>query len=452
MTNLSSPRRPKFLAASLARQLALAVALASGTAVLTVPGFADAAHAQKKKKKDDEKAAAAQPQYSKAFVDAYQAIETSLKAPTADITALKPQIAALGPLAVSPDEKLALGGMLFNAGITGKDLVMQLDGAEMMLASGKVKPEEVGRFAFVASQLATSLQQYDKSRTYLQQAIDLNYSAPNVSTDDVKLNMAELYFTQDQNAEGLKYLKGIIEARKAAGQPIDPKWYRRGVQVAYTNEIVPDIYEFVQGWVITAPTPDNWRDAVNLTRNLNDYDGPVLLDLLRLGKKIGTLKDKNDYIFYIEAADTRRLPMEVKSVIDEANATGVIAKGADPWVDEQLKTASGLIAEDRAALPSLERDANAPTARLRTVLAAGDTFLSYGEYAKAVGFYEKALTMPEVDRDLALTRLGIAQIGSGNADAARATLAQVQGQRAPIAMLWSAYASQTAGGASASGG
>lgn len=447
MINISSPRRPT----SLARQLALAVALASGTAILAVPGFADAAHAQKKKKKDEE-AKAAGPVYSKEFVDAYQPLDALIKAPAADIAALKPQIAALAPLAVSPDEKLALGGMLFNAGITGKDLALQLQGAELMLASGKVKPEETGRFAFVASQLATAQQQYDKARTYLQQAIDLNYSAPNVTTDDVKLNMAELYFTQDQNVEGLKYLSEIIESRKAAGQPVDPKWYRRGVQVAYTNEIVPDIYQFVQGWVVTAPTPDNWRDAVNLTRNLNDYDGPVLLDLLRLGKKIGTLKDKNDYIFYIEAADTRRLPMEVKSVIDEANANGVIAKGADPWVDEQLKTANGLIAEDRAALPSLERDANKPAAQLRTVVAAGDTFLSYGEYAKAVGFYEKALTMAGVDRDLALTRLGIAQIGAGSADAARATLAQVQGQRAPIAMLWSAYASQTAGGAAASGG
>ena len=451
MTNLSSPRRPRFLAASLARQLALAVALASGTAVLAVPGFTDAAHAQKKKKKD-EAAEAGKPVYSKPFVDAYQPLDASIKAPGADVAALKPQIAAMIPLAVSPDEQLALGGMMFNAGITSQDLTLQLQGAELMLASGKVKPEETGRFAFVASQLATSQKQYDKARTYLQQAIDLNYSAPNVSTDDLKLNMAELYFTQERYAEGLKYLGDIIAARKAAGQPVDAKWYRRGVQIAYTNEIVPDVYQFVQGWVIESPTPDNWRDAVNLTRNLNDYDGPVLLDLLRLGKKVGTLKDKNDYIFYIESADTRRLPMEVKSVIDEANATGVIAKGADPWVDEQLRTASGLISEDRAALPSLERDANAPAAKLRTVLAAGDTFLSYGEYAKAAGFYERALSMPEVDRNLALTRLGIAQIGSGNAEAARATFAKVEGPRQPIAMLWSAYASQTAGGAAAVGG
>lgn len=451
MTNLSSPRRPTSLAASMGRQFALAVALASGTVVLAVPGFTDAAYAQKKKKKD-EAAEASKPVYSKAFVDAYTPVEAGLKAPVADVAALKPQIVALAPLAVSPDEQLALGGMMYNAGITAKDTALHLQGAEMMLASGKVKPEEVGRFAFTASQLAAQLQQYDKARTYLQQAIDLNYSSPNVAADDLKLNMAEIDFTQERYAEGLKYLKEIIEARKASGQPVNPNWYRRGVQIAYTHEIVPDIYEFVQGWVITAPTPDNWRDAVNLTRNLNEFDGPVLLDLLRLGKQIGTLKDKNDYIFYVEAADTRRLPNEVVSVINQARETKVLVKGTDPWVDEQFASAEGLIAEDRAALPSLERDANKPGALLRTVLAAGDTTLSYGEYAKAAGFYEKALTMAGVDRDLALTRLGIAQIGAGNAEAARATLAQVQGQRAPIAMLWSAYANQTAGEATATGG
>jgi tetratricopeptide (TPR) repeat protein len=439
VTNMSSPRAPT----RLARQLALAVALASGTAVLAVPGFAGAAYAQKKKK--DDKADAAKPVYSKEFVAAYQPIDTALRAPAADLAALKPQVLALLPLATSPDEQLALGGMMFNAGITGKDLPLQFQGVELMLASGKVKPEETGKFNLVAFQIANELKQYDKARGYLQKAIDLGYSAPNVSTSDLQMNMAELYFSEDRFTEGLKYLSDAIAAKKAAGQPVDVRWYKRGVSVAYTNEIVPQVYDFVQAWVSDYPTPENWRDAVNLTRNLNEYDGPVLLDLLRLGKKVGTLKEKNDYVFYIESADTRRLPVEVKAVIEDAYATGVIPKGSDSWVEEQFKTASGLIAEDQKALPVLERDANAPTARLRTVIAAGDTFLSYGEYAKAAGFYERSLTMPEVDRNLALTRLGIAQIGAGDVAAARATLAKVEGPRAPIAMLWTAYAEQAGG-------
>lgn len=444
MINLSSPRRP----AHLARHLALAVALASGTAILAVPGFTDAAHAQKKKKKDDQ-AEAGKPVYSKEFVAAYQPVDTALRAPGADIAAMKPQIDALLPLAVSPDERLALGGLIFNSGITAKDYPMQLQGMEMMLASGKTKPENAPKYSFVAFQIANSLNQYDKARDYLQKAIDLNYTDTNITATELQLSMAEVYFSEDRNAEGLKYLSDAIAARKAQGQEVDPKWYRRGVQVAYTNEIVPQVYEFVQGWIINSPTPENWRDAVNLTRNLNEFEGPVLLDLLRLGRQIGTLKDKNDYIFYIEAADTRRLPVEVKQVIEAAAASGTIPKGSDSWVDEQLKTANGLIAEDRAALPVLERDANAPSAKLRTVLAAGDTFLSHGEYAKAAGFYERSLSMEGVDRELSMTRLGIAQTGLGNIEAARTTFSQISGVRGPVAMLWSAYAEQRANEASA---
>jgi tetratricopeptide (TPR) repeat protein len=444
VTNLSSPRLRNV---GLTRQLAIAIALASGTAVLAVPGFADAAHAQKRKK--EEKADPAKPVYSKEFVEAYQPASTALEAEGADVAGLKPQLNALVPLAVSPDEQIAAGGLLFNAGIKSKDSALQFQGVEMMLASGKIKPEEVGRFNLVAFQVAASLNQYDKARTYLQKAIDLNYAAEGVTTSDLQMNMAELYFSEDRNVEGLQYLSDAIAQRKAQGQPVDQKWYRRGVSVAYTNEIVPQVYDFATAWVIDNPQPENWRDAVNLTRNLNDFDAPVMLDLLRLGKKVGTLTEKNDYIFYIEAADARRLPMEVKDLIEEARANGTIPRGSDTYVDEQMGVASGRIAGDRAELPALEKDANAGNAQLRTVIAAGDAFLSYGEYAKAAKFYEKSLGMAGVDRNLALTRLGIAQIGAGDAGAARESLAQVEGVRAPVAKLWSAYAAQQGGTAAA---
>jgi tetratricopeptide (TPR) repeat protein len=444
VTNMSSPRRP----ARLARQLALALALAGGTAVIALPGFTDAAYAQKKKKKGEE-AAAAQPKYTEAFVKAYQPVDAALKAPGVDVAALKPQILALTSLAATPDDQLALGGMMYNAGITGKDYPLQLQGAELMLASGKASPENIGQFTLVASQLASELKQYDKARSYLRKAIDLNYSTPTATNSDLQLNMAEIYFAEERFEEGLKYLSDKIAAKKASAQPVEEKWYRRGVSIAYTREIVPQVYDFVQGWVSDYPTADNWRDAVNLTRNLNDYDGAVLLDLLRLGKKVDTLKEKNDYIFYIESADPRRLPSEVKAVIEEANAKGVIPRGSDSWVDEQYKTVNSLVEQDKAALPALERDANAPAAKLRTIIAAGDTFLSYGEYAKAAGFYERSLALPDVDRNLSLTRLGIAQIGAGNIEAARESFAKVEGVRAPIAQLWSAYAQQQSGAAAA---
>jgi tetratricopeptide (TPR) repeat protein len=171
-----------------------------------------------------------------------------------------------------------------------------------------------------------------------------------------------------------------------------------------------------------------------------------MLDLFRLGDRVGSLNAKNDYLSYIEIADTRRLPAEVKRVIEEAYSRGVVPKGSDSWVEEQYKLANNLVAQDKTALPGLERDANAPTAQLRTVLAAADTLLGYGEYAKAAAFYEKAMGLPGADRNLVLTRLAIAQIGLGSHADAQQTLAKIEGARVPVARLWSAYATQQAAG------
>jgi tetratricopeptide (TPR) repeat protein len=441
LTNLTSPRRP----ARLARQLALAAALASGTALLSVPGFADAALAQKKK--DDKQQQAAKPVYSPEFVKAYAPVETALKAPGVDAAALKPQILAILPLAKSPDEMLAIGVMMFNAGIVAKDQAFQLQGVEQMLASGKAPPAEAARYSLVASQLSAAQKQYDKARTYLQKAIDLGYSDANIKVADLQLSMAEYYFAEERNLDGLKYLAEAIAGRKAQGAAVDERWYKRGVSIAYNNQILPQVYDFVQGWVSDYPTETNWRDAVNLTRNLNEYDAPIMLDLFRLGDKVGSLNAKNDYLAYIEAADTRRLPAEVKRVIEEGYRRGVVPQGSDSWIEEQYKLANSLIVQDKTALPTLERDANAPAASLRTVMAAGDTMLAYSDYAKAVTFYQKALGMPGADTNLVLTRLGIAQLGAGDAAAAKASFAKIEGPRVPVARLWTALANQPAGAA-----
>jgi len=411
--------------------------------MLAAPAFTDAAHAQKRDKKKDKEEGKAQ--YSKEFVAAYQPLNDALAAPGADVNALRPQIDALIPLAVSPDEQLAAGGLVYNAGNKLSDRALQLRGMEMILGSGKLSPEDNARYNFVAYQLANALQDYPKSRTYLQRAIDAGFSTETIKTADLEITMAESYFSANEFAAGLEYLDKAIKARKAAGQPVDAQWYRRGITVAYNNQIVPQVYDFVIAWLADYPAKENWRDGINLTRNLNDYEGPEILDLLRLSKKAGVLSEKTDYIYYIEAADARRLPKEVKDLIDEAYAAGAISKD-DIFVSDSLATANGRIKTDMAELPALERDANAASAGVRTVFAAGDAFLSYGEYAKAAGFYQKSLGMAGVDSNAALTRLGIAQVGLGDYAAAQATFAKIEGTRMPIAKLWAAYAAEQARG------
>lgn len=438
-----------------ASSLALAVSLATGaavvaTAVIPVEANAQRAPRERERDRDRDRGQAEQQQadagYSDAFRAAYVPLDEALKVEGASVAALRPQIDALIPLLNTADEKIAGGGLVFNAGIKASDRALQLQGMELMVASGKVPAEQAGRYNFIAYQLANEQRDYAKGRRYLQGAIDNNFTTETIGRSDLEIAMAESFFSSNELTQGYEYLKKAITDRKAQGLAVEEQWYRRGVTVAYENQSVPQVYDFVTMWIGEFPSSNNWRDAVNLTRNLNTFQPGEILDLFRLARRVDALQDASDYDYYVEAADARRLPKEVKDVIDEGKAAGVITS-SNLFITEAEQIASGRIQADRADLPALERDAMAADAGLRTVMAAAGAFLSYDDFAKAERFYERALTMPGVDTNEALIRLAIAQIELGKFDAARTALGRVSGTRMPIAMLWTAYADEKQGAA-----
>lgn len=427
--NVLSQRKP-------GSALALAIALACGTAVAAV-GFAEPAYAQKKKKKGKE-----QP-YSEEFVSAYNPLNEAVNGEGSDLSGLRPQVEALLAIANTPDERLASGNLAYNLGVKTSDQAVQLTGMEMMLTSSKLAPENVPQYTFVAYQLASVNGDTAKARSYLQKAIDLNFSSDRISADELQVQMAEIYFNESRFQEGLNYLNTAIERRESTGSAAPELWYRRGLQVGYDNELQPQVYEFVAGWVEHYPSESAWRDAINITRNLNQFAPQELLDLMRLAREKGTMINTLDYADFVESADARRLPKEVADIIEAGYAKGHVSQN-EIFLADALALAKGRIAADQASLPELESDARAASAGLRTVVAAGDAFLSYSQYGKAEEFYSKALTMPGVESNTVMTRLGIAQAMQDKSSEALATFGEVSGTRLPIAMLWSAYVSETA--------
>ena len=421
-----------------ASHLALAIALATGTAVSMV-GMAEPAYAMKKKKKEKK----AKPEYSDEFIKAYQPLQTLLETEGSDIAGAAALITGILAVTNSGDEKLITGNAIYSIGIKSNDHPRQLEGMKLMLGSGKVEPDQIARFNFIAYQLANSQNDFVGARNYLQQAIDGNFTSENVTADSMRIAMSESYFSEDNYRGGLDYLRQAIAQRKAAGLTVDESWYRRGLTVAYNNEIQPDVYDFVTSWIEEYPSQGNWRDGINIARNLGDFSPPEMLDLMRLGYRLDTFAGKQEYIEYIDAADPRRLPKEVEMVIQNGYATGRVSRD-DIFLADSLSSAKSRIASDRADLPALERDARNPSAGLRTVVAAGDAFLSYGEATKAVEFYTKGLSIPGVNTPQVLTRLGIAQTDAGDFVAAQETFAKVVGNRSPIARLWAAYAAEKA--------
>jgi len=215
-----------FFSRKSASSMALAFALATGSA-LTATAFVPAAVSAQ----DDDGGG-----YGDEFRAAYVPLDEALKAEGANVAALRPQIDALIPVLSTNDEKIAGGGLIFNAGISSSDRSLQLQGMEIMLSSGLVPAEQAGRYNFIAYQLANEQDDYAKARRYLQGAIDNNFTTESISAPDLQIAMAENFFSANELQAGYEYLSQAIAAREAQNLPVAEQWYRRGVTVAYENE------------------------------------------------------------------------------------------------------------------------------------------------------------------------------------------------------------------------
>lgn len=415
---------------------AMAIALTLGGAVIATAA-AEPAFAQDKKEKKGKKGKAA-GNYSPEFLAAYQPLNTAAQAAT-DIPALKAAVPGLEPLIVSEDEKMAGGGLIFTIGQKASDELLQLKGIGLMLASGKVAPENLGPYNYQAGSLAYRNNKFDEARKFVQAAIDAGYTQ-----NSPQVLIAESYFKENRAAEGLAYLTGAIDARKTAGQPVDESWIKRGLSVAYNAKLQKEAMQYANLYVSNYPSETSWGDAVAILLNSGGYQNPEILDLLRLARRTGGLRSDRLYLEYLDAADYRRLPAEVVSIIDEGYASGKLPKTNQMVIDTR-KQAAARAATDKADFAATAKAANAANAPLRSILAAGDVSLSMGDAVQAEAFYTKALPQAGAETATVLTRLGIAQLDQGKYAEAKATFNKVQGARMAIASLWSTYATQKAG-------
>jgi hypothetical protein len=456
--------------------LALVLGLTAGGLAVSAP-----AKAQSKKEKKEKAPAAAKITPTKAFIPAYNALKTALDnaakrpevaAARTNVTAAenahraargtKPRaeakaaydatITALGTVLAperglldaaytavgNADDKFLAGQLGLMLGNTAVDKAMQRKGLLAMIESGKLPAADVAKYNFYVGGLSFDMKEYASARTAFQAAMAGGYTEGGVEG-----LLAEAYINDNQPLEGLKVLQGVAAK---GGAPED--LLRRGVVVAYRAKLANEATSFGSQLVGGYPNNDNWALTVAVVRDLNKFQSQEQIDLLRLMERTKSFAETRDYVEYIQAADPRRLPGEVLKILNLGLASGKLS-ASDVFVTDAKTSASGRIAADKASLAGLERDARAGNASAATAMAAGDAFLSYDDAAKAEALYQIALTKPGADTARMLTRLGIAQADLGKYAEAQATFAKVDGIRAPIAQLWSAYAKGKARAAAA---
>ena len=437
-TRISKASRPS---SAIAMALVLAATGAIGMTALETPAFA-----QKKNKKQE----AGKPEYSKAFVEAFQPINAIQSAETPDWAAVPALVPALLATVQSDDEKSVAGRVLLNTGINLKDNDMQLRGIEMLIDSGKTGETPVGQLQFVRYQLYNDRGDVDNARLALEGAIAAGYttqatmadgSTRTLGTAEMQRMIAELYFNADRVPEGIAYVSGLLDGYASSGEKPPENLIRAALAQAYAKNMGAESARYVAMLAQNYPSPTIWGDAVIITLNSQEYAKPDALDLLRLSRRMNVYNDTRILGEYVELLDSRRYPGEVLAAIDGGFALSNIDK-SDPYLVEVRRDAASRVDADRRGLDALVSDARKSGATLKTLVVAGDTMLSYDRPAEAEEFYTRALGMSGVETPVVLTRLGIAQYDQGNYSAAVDTFRKVEGARRDIANLWALYSAQ----------
>ncbi len=348
-----------------------------------------------------------------------------------DLANIPAKLAAARAAAQTPDDRYWVAALEYEAAVASNDVPARAQALEALLATGKVTPSDQANFTVELGKAYFNTNQLDRAAAALERAQTLG-----ANTTDATLLLAETRKRQNRVPDAVALLRKSIEASTANGQKAPEQLYKHAVQMAYDAKL-PAAPQIAREWVQAYPTPENWRNALRVYRQIAKVGEDDLIDVLRLHRATGSLSAEADYQQYGVWGVMKGFPGEAKAVLDE----GFVAKHINrstPAFRDIYAAVSSQAAGDRASL-----DASASKARAsgtaRQALAAGDAYYGYGEYAKAAELYRVALGKAGADASLVNLRLGMALARAGDKAGATAALNAVTGARAELAKFWLAY-------------
>ncbi|MBV9841971.1 MAG: tetratricopeptide repeat protein [Sphingomonadaceae bacterium] len=352
--------------------------------------------------------------------------------------AAKTAIAAAEAGIQTPDDKYAVGGLTLNLGIKSNDTALESKGINLMIDSGQAPADQLPKLLGNQAQLAIQARDYNTAEAAYTKLVQLD---PN--NGDNVLTLAEIKDQNKKPAEALQLIQQAVAAKKAAGQQVPQDIYKRGFAIAYNAKNAAAVASLSSALVQAYPSPDNWRDTLQVYRELNNPDVQANLDLYRLQRAAKALKGERDFYEYTNSALDRGLPGEAAAVIDEGTAANMIG-GPSKALTEVKSLSSAKVAADKASLASSATRASSAS-NGKVALNTADAYLGYGDYAKAAELYKLALQKGGVDADTVNTRLGIALARSGQKAAALQAFGAVNGPvRKGIAQYWIIWTNQQA--------
>jgi len=423
-------------------RIAFAALLAGGSAVLlATPAQAQLVEQRQQRQQQQRQQQGGGETLSRNFQPAYEVVSNANTA--GDLATAKAGVPAMIAAIASEYDRFFAGNILVQVGAKASDKALQQQGLELMLASGRATPEQVGLLHYLLGTVHFDSGNYDAAAREGQASLAAGFPGDFAQGQDPWALIADAYFRQNRFQEGLTLLRDTISQRTAAGQPVRPEWLPHALQIAVQQNLTAEAGELAVLTVQADPSPANWQQAIQVIGAMANGDPKIELDIMRLMSAANAMRDRNDYIRYIEAADPRIMSNEVARVLAAGVQAQQLTEG-DQYYRDVKRVVDENAAKDQHDAPTLAAEARGANGSARAAQNAGDVFMSLGKYAEAEEMYALGVQKPGADRDLMLTRLGIAQIQQGKAAEAKATFAQVAGNRAALAKLWAAYASTRA--------
>lgn len=404
----------------------LALALALGGMTVASPVLAA------KEKKE----APAKKNYSKAAQVPLAAAQKAIDAN--DAATAQAELEKAKAAMSTPDDKYAVGSLMYRLSQQTKDQAMTAQAVDLMLSSGGADANLQQQLYIAQAQTAWDAKDYRKA----EQSLLAAQAAGSTNTELVPM----LVMAQSNNGETLKALQTVnsaIDKQVAAGQPVPEEWYQRGVDLGYRAKpaspadqaaINAATLDVTKKWVAAYPTKKNWNNALRVYGDRAKLDTETQVDVFRLLRHAGALSGDIDYREY--AMDVYlRFPNEAMSVLQEGNSKGIVNLSGKNDATDVMAAVKPKIAGDKGSLAQSDK-ASRTAANGRSALNTADAYVSYGEYAKAADLYKVALAKGGVDANVVNLHMGWALASSGDTAGAKAALAQVQGNRKPIADFW----------------
>lgn len=379
---------------------------------------------------------------SKEFLAVYQpALELFSK--KKDIPGSVALLPSLKAAVMNEDDRYEAGGFVFNVGSQAKDVKVQIEGLDLMLASTSTPTDLRTKYTYFRGAFAYDLRDYASAETFMTNAMALGYNS-----NDVQYLIANAQSQQKKYAEASNSIKQAIAAKAASGAAVPSLWYAQAKSYASKQKDRQGEIYWGKELIKVDQSPEAYHDALLPFLTYSELSIPELLDGFRLVRQTNALLFSHEFKSYIEAADRKRSPAEVLAVIDEGVAKGVIDV-AERSIVEDVTDAKLNKAELAKNWDADEQYARKQVSGTQAMLFA-DRIYAFGEYARAATMYQVAIEKGSITNkdglnvgDQAVMRLAISKVKLNDFAGAKAELAKINDpKRKLLAEYWDLYISQ----------